>query len=175
MEMLMLALSTLTCRHSDSSHDVLYARYGDAVAQGSVAGGVGGPRQICPKIRKTLEAFTFQRSQPANKQRAFHYQLVLTDILAVGAFAVAAGQSTCRFLIRRLADQVCSILMLAGTLGGGHVVILEYIDSLAGEYGVVICHGQRISDAFLTAKAVSAILRQTVYGVSRDTERLLYL
>ena len=65
--------------------------------------------------------------------------------------------------------------MLAGALGGGRAAVLEYIDSLAGENGVVICHGQRLSDAFLIAEAVSAILRQTVYGVSRDTYRFLRL
>ena len=122
----------------DPPHDILHAGDGNAVAQRFVAGGVGGSRQVRPKIWKPLEALAFQRSQPANEQRHVHHQLVLPHILTVGPFAVTAGQRPNRFLICWLTDQICGILLLAGALGGCNIAAFEYIHLLSGVGGMAV-------------------------------------
>ena len=56
--------------------------------------------------------------------------------------------------------------MLAGALGRRNIVVFEHIHSLPRKDRMVICGGQRVGDALLTAKAVAAVLRLAVDGVA---------
>ncbi len=56
--------------------------------------------------------------------------------------------------------------MLTGTFGRRYVVIPKHIHSLPRKDRMVICGGQRVGDALLTAKAVAAVLRLAVDGVA---------
>ena len=60
-----------------------------------IAGGVRGAGEGRPAVREALEAFTLQRSEAADQLR--------------------------RSCPRGLMDQVCGVLVLAGTLCGGHI------------------------------------------------------
>ena len=79
-----------------------HTRNGHAVAQSTITGGVGGSRQVCPKIGKALEPLTFQRGQASNEERALHDKLVLANILAIGTLAVTAGQGAHRGLVDQI-------------------------------------------------------------------------
>ena len=122
-----------------------------------------------------MESLAFQRCQSPDEQRTVHDQIILSYILAVGVFSVAAGQCAHRFLIRWLADKVGGVLMLAGALGRRYIVILEHIHSLPRKDRVVIRGGQRVCDTLLTAQAIAAVLRLAVDDVAGDTDRFLHL
>ena len=94
-----------------------------------------------------MEPFTLQRRQPADEP----------------------------WLICALQHQVCGILMLACALGTGYLTVLENVDSLSAEHGMVVGSSQRIGNAFLIADPVAAVFRLSVDGVSGDAEYLLLL
>lgn len=59
--------------------------------------------------------------------------------------------------------------MLPRALGTSNIVFLEPVDTLPAEYGMTVCRVQRVRDAFLAAKAISAIMRLPIHDVSGDT------
>ena len=89
-----------------------------------------------------MEPFTFQRCQPADEP----------------------------WLICTLQHQIRGILVLARALGAGYLSILENVDSLPAEHGMVIGGSQRIGNAFLIANAISAVLRLPVNSIAGDAE-----
>ena len=81
-------------RGSDACHDVLHAGDGDAVAQRLIPRRVGRVGNVRPAVREALEPLAFQRRKAADEVRSFYDAFVLRNILAVGTFAVAAGERT---------------------------------------------------------------------------------
>lgn len=88
----------------DPSHDKLYAGYRYAVAQRFITGAVRSTGDICPAIRKALQALTLQRSQTTNE-------------IGIG------------FCL--LTDEIGGILVLAGALRADHTILTEIIHTLA--------------------------------------------
>ena len=137
-------------RPGDAGHDILHAGDGHAVAQGLIAGGVRGAGQVCPAVRVALQALTFQRGEPPDEEDR-------------------------RCVTARLADQVCGVLLLAGALGGGGIVLPEFVHPLAAENGVPVRTGQGIGHIILDANAVAAVAGLPVNGVAADTDDRLRL
>ena len=73
----------------------------------------------------------------------------------------------------RLADKVCSVLVLPRALRGGDLVVPELIYPLAGIDAVAIRGGQGIGNVPLPAEAVAAVLWLAVNGVARNADDLL--
>ena len=73
-------------------------------------------------------------------------------------------------MICTLQHQIRGILVLARALGAGYLSILENVDSLPAEHGMVIGGSQRIGNAFLIANAISAVLRLPVNSIAGDAE-----
>ena len=65
--------------------------------------------------------------------------------------------------------------MLACALGAGYLSILENIDSLSAEYGVVVGGSQCIGKVCLVSNPVAAVFRLSVDGVAGNAEYLLLL
>jgi len=65
--------------------------------------------------------------------------------------------------------------MLTGAFGRRNIVVFEHIHSLPRKDRMVICGGQRVGDALLTAKAVAAVLRLAVNGVAGDADWFSHL
>ena len=65
-----------------------------------------------------------------------------------------------------LADQVCGVLPLAGTLGGCGIVLSKFVRPLAAENGVPVHTGQGIGYIILDADAVAAIAGLPVNGIA---------
>ena len=107
-------------RPGDAGHDILHTGYGHAVPKGFVPGGVRGTGKIRPAGRKALERLTFLWGEPPDEE---------------GRWCVTAW----------LADQVCGVLPLAGALGGGGIVLPEFVHPLAAENGVPVRTGQGLS------------------------------
>lgn len=107
------------------------------------------PGEICPPIRKPLEAFTLQRSQAADQLRR----------------SCSCG----------LMDQVCRVLVLARTLCGCHITGRKLICTLPGKYRMVIRGGQSVGDVLLIADPVAAVLGLAVNGIAGDAESLRWI
>ena len=73
----------------------------------------------------------------------------------------------------RLADKVCSVLVLPRALRGGDLIIPELIYPLAGIDAVAIRGGQGIGNVPLPAEAVAAVLWLAVNGVACNADDLL--
>lgn len=133
-------------------HEVFHAGNGDAVAEGFVARGVRSAGNIGPAIRVALEPFALQRCEAANEIPAVRIP----------------GRG-------RLADEVCSVLVLPCALCGGNLVVPELIYPLAGIDAVAIRGGQGIGNVPLPAEAVAAVLRLAVNGVARNADDFFLL
>ena len=105
--------------HSHPLHEVFHAGDGNAVAEGFVARGVRSAGNIGPAIWVPLEPFALQRCEAANEIPAVRIP----------------GRG-------RLADEVCSVLVLPRALRGGDLIIPELIYPLAGIDAVAIRGGQ---------------------------------
>ena len=131
-------------------HEVFHAGDGDAVAEGFIARGVRSAGDIGPTVRVALEPFALQRCEAANEIPAIRIP----------------GRG-------RLADKVCSVLVLPRALRGGDLIIPELIYPLAGIDAVAIRGGQGIGNIPLLSKAVAAVLRLAVNGVACNADDLL--
>ena len=118
-----------------------------------VACGVRSAGDIGPAIRIALKPFALQRCEAANEIPAVRIP----------------GR-------RRLADKVCSVLVLPRALRGGDLIIPELIYPLAGIDAMAIRGDQGIGNVPLTAEAVGAVLRLAVNGAACYADDfLLYL
>ena len=133
-------------------HEVFHAGDGNAVAEGFVARGVRSAGDIGPTVRIALEPFALQRCEAANEIPAVRIP----------------GRG-------RLADEVCSVLVLPRTLRGGDLIILELIYPLTDIDAVAIRGGQGIGNVPLPAEAVAAVLRLAVNGVARNADDFFLL
>lgn len=88
----------------DPPHDELHTGDRHTVAQRFITGAVRSTGDICPAIRKALQALTLQRSQTTNE-------------IGIG------------FCL--LADEIGGILVLAGALRADYAVLTEIIHTLA--------------------------------------------
>src|SRR5699024_72037 len=129
---------------SNTKKNIVHAWNGHAVAQRLIPGRVRGVGNVSPTIRKTLEPFTFQRRQPADEP----------------------------WLICTLQHQIRGILVLACALCAGYLSILENVDSLPAEHGMVIGGGQRIGEVCLVSDPVATVLRLPVNSIAGDAEYL---
>ena len=137
-------------RPGNAGHDILYTGDGHAVAQGLIAGGVRGAGQVCPAGRKPLERLTFLWGEPPDEE----------------------GR---RYVMAWLVDQVCGVLPLAGALGGGGIVLPEFVHPLAAENGMPVRTGQCIGHILLDANAIAAVAGLPVDGVAADAHDRLRL
>ena len=147
-------------------HEIFHTRNGHTVAQRLVAGGIRRAGEVGPIVRESLEAFAFPRGKAPDEQRPIYHQFVLRDVLGVGAFAVAGGQCANGFLV----DEISGFLLLAGALGGNHIVRLKFVAPLPRKNSVVIRGGQSVGDILLEADSVPAVLRLPVDGIPSDTD-----
>ena len=113
-------------RPGDARHDILHAWHWDTITQGLVPGGVRGAGQVCPPGRKPLQRLAFPRGDTPDEE----------------------GR---RRVMAWLADQVCGVLPLAGTLGGCGIVLSKFVRPLAAENGVPVHTGQGIGYIILDA------------------------
>lgn len=86
------------------THDELHTGYRHTVAQRFISGRVRCTGDICPSIRKALQALTLQRCQAS-------------DEIGIG--------------FRLLANEIGGVLMLAGALCADYAVLTEIIHTLA--------------------------------------------
>ena len=98
-------------RPGDARHDILHAWHWDTITQGLVPGGVRGAGQVCPPIREPLKPLTLQWSETPDQENR-------------------------QCITAWLADQIGGILPLTGTLGGGGIVLSEFVHPLAAKNGV---------------------------------------
>ena len=88
----------------DPTHDELHTGDRHTVAQRFISGRVRCTGDICPSIRKALQALTLQRCQAS-------------DEIGIG--------------FRLLANEIGGVLMLAGALCADYAVLTEIIHTLA--------------------------------------------
>ena len=137
-------------RPGDARHDILHAWHWDTITQGLVPGGVRGAGQVCPPIREPLKPLTLQWSETPDQENR-------------------------QCITAWLADQIGGILPLTGTLGGGGIVLSEFVHPLAAKNGVPVRTGQGIGHIILDANAVAAIAGLPVNGIAADTHGWLRL
>jgi len=159
----------------DPLHEILHTGHRDTVAERLIPGGVRCAGEIRPSGRIPLEQLAFRRDQPANEQRPNDDQFVLSDILAVWPFVVAARQRPNRILICWLANQICCVLVLSGALRRDNIGFLEFIHPLSGEDRVVVCSGQGVGQLHLEADPVPTVLGLAVNGIAGDADGLRLL
>ena len=74
--------------YCQSLHDELHAGDRHTVPQRFVAGRIGSGWDVCPPVRKTLQALALKGRQAANQIDPMHYTLIVVDILVVDALMV---------------------------------------------------------------------------------------
>ena len=121
----------------DPPHDELHTGDRHTVAQRFISGRVRCTGDICPSIRKALQALTLQRCQASDE----------------------IGIS-----FRLLANEIGGVLMLAGALCADYAVLTEIIHTLAAVDCMMISGRQRICDVPLISDPVAAVLWLPVNG-----------
>ena len=113
----------------NSLHDELHARYGHAVPQGLVTGGIRSGWDVCPPVRETLQPLALKGCQAANQIHLIDDALIVADILVADSLVIRTNQGADSILIG-LHDQIGGILMLSGTFGADYMVFLKGIRPL---------------------------------------------
>ena len=94
---------------------------------------------VCPPIRKTLQALARKGCQPANQVYLVDDAFIVADILVADSLVIRTNQGTDGILIG-LHDQIGGILMLSGAFGADYMVFLKGIRPLPRKDGMAI-HG----------------------------------
>lgn len=164
-------LETTSDGCGDSGEDKFNAGNGYGIAKSLIPFGICRSGDRGPPIGKALESFTLHRGQAADELGRFHDQLVLSNILLIGAFGITASQGPHRGLI----DKICGILVLPGALRGSHFTLRKLIYPLAAEYGMVIGRREGVGYALLNTEAIPTVLRLAVNGIAGDAQHLWLL
>ena len=113
----------------DSGEDKFYTGNSYGIAKSLIPFGICRSGDRGPPIGEALEPFTLHGGQAADELGRFHDQLVLSNILLIGAFGITASQGTYRGLI----DKVSGILVLPCALCRSHITLLKLIYPLSAE------------------------------------------
>lgn len=159
-------LETASDGCGDSGEDKFNAGNGYGIAKGLIPFGVCRSGDRGPPIGEALESFTLHRGQAADELRRFHDQLVLSNILLIGALGIAASQGTHRGLI----DKVSGILVLPCALRRSHITLCKQIYPLSAEYGMMICCREGVGYTFLNAETIPTVQRLAVNGIAGDAQ-----
>ena len=159
-------LETASDGCGDSGEDKFNTGNGYGIAKSLIPFGICRSGDRGPPIGKALESFTLQRGQAADELGRFHDQLVLPNILLIGAFGITASQSSYRSLI----DKVSGILVLSGALRRSHITLCKLIYPLTAEYGMMIGRREGVGYTFLNAETIPAVQRLAVNGIAGDAQ-----
>lgn len=159
-------LETASDGCGNPGEDKFHTGDGYGIAKSLIPFGICRSGDRSPPIGEALESFTLHRGQAADELRRFHDQLVLSNILLIGALGIGTGQSTYRGLI----DEVSGILVLPCALRRSHITLCKLIYPLAAKYGMVIGRREGIGYALLNAETIPTVQRLAVNGIAGDAQ-----
>ena len=108
----------------DGFHQKIHTRTRNTISEGFVASGVGSIRDVCEKIRKSLQSLTFQRREAPYQIDALDHAFILVYILIVDSLVITVTKGSNLILIG-LHDQISCIFMLSGALSANDIISLK--------------------------------------------------